>query len=48
VPGVKLWLHDLSGEEVIAGLHDGTLELGVLLEPTGIELELLAPDLLDR
>jgi hypothetical protein len=46
VPGVKLSPHDLSGEEVVAGLHNATLELGVLLQPTGeqttsIEFELL-------
>jgi DNA-binding transcriptional LysR family regulator len=46
VPRVKLSLHDLSSDEIIAGLRDATLELGVLVEPTGeqatgIEFELL-------
>jgi len=46
VPRVKLSLHDLSSDEIIAGLRDAALELGVLVEPTGeqttgIEFELL-------
>ena len=46
VPRVKLSLHDLSSDEVVAGLHNATLELGVILKPTGehtagIEFELL-------
>src|SRR5215510_5530340 len=46
VPRVKLSLHDLSTDEIIAGLRDAALELGVLVEPTGeqttgIEFELL-------
>jgi hypothetical protein len=35
VPRVKLPLHDLSSDEVVAGLHNATLELGVILKPTG-------------
>src|SRR5262245_41126677 len=35
VPRVKVLLHDLSSDEVIAGLHNATLELGVLVQPTG-------------
>src|SRR5262245_15879984 len=35
VPRVTLSLHDLSTDEIIAGLRDATLELGVLVEPTG-------------
>ena len=46
VPHVKLSLHDLSTDEVVAGLHNATLELGILVKPTGeqaadIEFELL-------
>jgi LysR family transcriptional regulator, benzoate and cis,cis-muconate-responsive activator of ben and cat genes len=46
VPRVKVVLHDLSSDEVIAGLHNATLELGVIVQPTGeqtagIEFELL-------
>ena len=46
VPRVKASLHDLSSDEIVAALHDGTLELGVLVKPTGgqtagIEFELL-------
>jgi DNA-binding transcriptional LysR family regulator len=46
VPRVKLSLHDLSTDEIIVGLRDAALELGVLVEPTGeqttgIEFELL-------
>ena len=46
VPRVKLSLHDLSTDEIISGLRDAALELGVLIEPTaeqaaGIEFESL-------
>jgi DNA-binding transcriptional LysR family regulator len=46
VPRVKLLLHDLSSNELIAGLQDGALELAIMVEPTGeqaagIEFELL-------
>jgi hypothetical protein len=34
VPRVKLPLRDLSSDEVVAGLHNATLELGVILKPT--------------
>src|SRR5262249_9657084 len=35
VPRVKLSLHDFSSDELIAGLHDATLELAVMVQPTG-------------
>jgi len=35
VPGVKVLLHDLSFDELIAGLRNATLELAILLQPTG-------------
>src|SRR6516164_3543983 len=35
VPRVRLLLHDFSSDEIIAGLRDATLEIGVLVEPTG-------------
>ena len=46
VPGVKVLLHDLSSDELVAGLRGGTLELAIMVEPTGeqaagIEFELL-------
>lgn len=46
VPRVKVLLHNLSSDELIAGLRNGTLELAITLEPigeqtTGIEFELL-------
>jgi len=46
VPGVKVVLHDLSSDELIAGLHNATLELAVVVQLTeeqtaGIEFELL-------
>jgi len=46
VPGVKLVLHDLSTDELIAGLRDGTLELAIMVQPigeqtVGIEFETL-------
>src|SRR5262244_1927721 len=46
VPDVKLLLHDLSSEELIVGLHNATLELAIMVQPTaeqtaGIEFELL-------
>src|ERR1700675_2198590 len=45
-PRVKVLLHDLSSDELIAGLRDATLELAIMVEPTGeqtagIEFELL-------
>jgi DNA-binding transcriptional LysR family regulator len=46
VPSVKLVLHDLSTDELIAGLRDGTLELAIMVQPigeqtAGIEFETL-------
>src|SRR6185436_9425623 len=46
VPGVKLLLHDLSSDELIAGLQNGTLELAIMVPPvgdqtTGIQFEVL-------
>ena len=35
VPGVKVVLHDVSSDELIAGLHNATLELAIMVEPTG-------------
>jgi DNA-binding transcriptional LysR family regulator len=35
VPHVKLMLHDLSSDELIAGLRDGTLELAIMVQPIG-------------
>src|SRR5271166_2996654 len=45
-PRVKVVLHDLSSDELIAGLHNATLELAVMVQLTGeqtvgIEFELL-------
>ena len=45
-PSVKVVLHDLSSDELIAGLHNATLELAVMVQLTGeqtagIEFELL-------
>ncbi len=46
VPRVKLLLHDLSSDELIAGLRSAKLELAIMVEPigeqtAGIEFELL-------
>src|SRR5437879_11036380 len=46
VPRVKLLLHDLSSDELIAGLRNATLELAIMVQPAGeqtagIEFELL-------
>ena len=38
VPGVKVLLHDLSFDELIAGLRNATLELAILLQPTGEQI----------
>src|SRR5712675_818757 len=35
VPRVKVLLHDLSSDELIAGLQNGTLELTVMVPPAG-------------
>jgi DNA-binding transcriptional LysR family regulator len=35
VPHVKLVLHDLSTDELIAGLRNGTLELAIMVQPIG-------------
>src|SRR5213082_56494 len=45
-PRVKLTLHDLSSDELIAGLRNAALELAIMIEPigqqtAGIEFELL-------
>ena len=45
-PGVKVLLHNLSSDELIAGLRNGTLELAMMVQPTGdqnagIEFEVL-------
>src|SRR6267378_2858208 len=45
-PNVKVVLHDLSSDELIAGLHNASLELALMVQPTGeqtagIEFELL-------
>src|SRR3989454_1490138 len=46
VPRVKVLLHDLSSDELIAGLRNATLELAIMVEPfaeqtTGIQFEVL-------
>src|SRR5213075_3566130 len=46
VPRVKVLLHDLSSDELIAGLQNGTLQLAIMVPPagdqtTGIQFELL-------
>jgi DNA-binding transcriptional LysR family regulator len=46
VPRVKLLLHDLSSDELIKGLRDATLELAIMVQPSGeqaagVEFELL-------
>jgi DNA-binding transcriptional LysR family regulator len=46
VPRVKVLLHDLSSDELIAGLRNGTLELALMMQPideqtAGIEFEIL-------
>ena len=46
VPRVRVLLHNLASDELIAGLRNGTLELAIMVEPTGeqtagIEYELL-------
>ena len=46
MPGVKVLLHDLSSDELIAGLRNGTLELAIMVPPTdeqtvGIQFEVL-------
>src|SRR5437867_8972849 len=35
VPRVKVLLHDLSSDELITGLRDATLELAIMVPPTG-------------
>jgi DNA-binding transcriptional LysR family regulator len=46
VPHVKVLLHDLSSDELIAGLRNATLELALMMQPideqtAGIEFEIL-------
>ncbi|OYW76180.1 MAG: LysR family transcriptional regulator [Verrucomicrobia bacterium 12-59-8] len=43
-PGVKVTLHDLAGDELCVGLHNGSLEIAVMIEPSaesaaGLEFE---------
>src|SRR2546425_1058467 len=35
VPRVKVFLHDLSSDELITGLQNGTLELAIMVPPAG-------------
>ena len=35
-PGINLSLHDLSGNELIAGLHDGSLDLALMQKPRSV------------
>ena len=49
MPGVKVLLNELSGDELIAGLRNGMLELAIMLQPAseqiaGIEFESLRTD----
>ena len=37
-PGARVSLHDLSTEEMLAGLRDGSLDLALRVEPTGEKL----------
>ena len=37
-PGVKVLLHELSFDELIAGLKNATLELAITLQPTGEQI----------
>ena len=46
VPRVKVLLHDLSSDELITGLRNATLDLAIMVQPTGdqtvgVEFELL-------
>src|SRR5258706_13385322 len=46
VPRVKVLLHDLSSDELSAGLQNGTLQLAIMVPPagdqtTGIQFEVL-------
>lgn len=46
VPRVKVLLHDLSSDELIAGLRNGTLELAIMVEPSGEQTAGIAFELL--
>ena len=37
-PGVKVLLHEFSFDELIAGLRNATLELAIILQPTGEQI----------
>ena len=39
VPRVKMLLHDLSSDDLIAGLRNATLELAIMVQPTGAQTE---------
>jgi len=39
VPSVKMLLHDLSSDDLIAGLSNATLELAIMVQPTGAQTE---------
>lgn len=34
-PGLRLYVHELQSEAIIAGLHDGTVDVGLLALPVG-------------
>jgi DNA-binding transcriptional LysR family regulator len=38
VPGVNVLLHDLSFDELVAGLRNGMIELAIMLQPTGEQI----------
>ena len=38
MPGVKVLLHELCSDELIAGLRNGMLELAVMLQPAGEQI----------
>jgi LysR family transcriptional regulator, benzoate and cis,cis-muconate-responsive activator of ben and cat genes len=38
VPGAEVSLYDLSSDELMAGLRNATLELAILLQPTGARI----------
>lgn len=38
-PQVRVVLHDLAGDELVAGLQEGSLELALMVQPTGVQEE---------
>lgn len=47
-PQVRVVLHDLAGDELVAGLLEGSLELALMVQPTGAQVDGIEFEVLRR